>query len=234
MGRQGAVVGRHRPVVGEHVGLVVAEREHRLDGEAQARLQLAAAATGPGAAGPQAAGQAGRGQGGRGFTPVQIGPSAPVPPEVAMLRPSAAELSEINSALKSFIDTNATSAKELLKKYESLLMVQPPRLNTAATFTQTAQRQGPRHLGFGIRLVQPRVVSPVDSGRSQNARQTNVVPSPGRDCRFSPNRGFDGLSPNGTCLVPTSFFPFALSPSKGVLPFSDSLGWEKARMRGMQ
>ena len=48
-------------------------------------------------------------------------------------------------------------------------------------------------------------------------------PRPPGDCRFSPNRGFDGLSPNGTCLVPIRFFPFALSPSKGVLPFSDSL-----------
>jgi len=56
------------------------------------------------------------------------------------------------------------------------------------------------------------------------------TPSPGSDCRFSPHRGFDGLSPNGTCLVPISFFPFALSPSKGVLPFSDTLRWEKARM----
>ena len=34
------------PVVGEDVGAVVAEREHRLDGQAQARLELAAAATG--------------------------------------------------------------------------------------------------------------------------------------------------------------------------------------------
>jgi lysophospholipase L1-like esterase len=36
----------------------------------------------------------------------------------------------------------------VLKKYESLLMLQPPRLNTAATFTQTPQRMGPRHEGF--------------------------------------------------------------------------------------
>jgi len=56
-------------------------------------------------------------------------------------------------------------------------------------------------------------------------------PSPIPDCRFSPNRGFDGLSPNGTCLVPISFFPFALSPSKGVLPFSDSLIREKEPSR---
>jgi len=89
-----------------------------------------------------------QGRGGRGFGPVQIGPSAPVPPEVAMLRPSAAELAELNQALKTFVDTNTSRAKDLLKKYESLVMIEPPRLNTAATFTQTNQRQGPRHLGF--------------------------------------------------------------------------------------
>jgi len=31
---------------------------------------------------------------------------------------------------------------------EPLLMLQPPRLNVAATYTQTAQRRGPRHEGF--------------------------------------------------------------------------------------
>src|SRR5687768_7904815 len=85
---------------------------------------------------------------GAGFVPVQIGPPAPVPPEVAMLRPSAAELTALNRALKTFVDTNTSPAKDLLKKYESLVMIEPPRLNTAATFTQTNQRQGPRHLGF--------------------------------------------------------------------------------------
>ena len=65
-----------------------------------------------------------------------------------MLRPSAAELAELNQALKTFVDTNTSPAKDLLKKYESLVMIEPPRLNTAATFTQTNQRQGPRHLGF--------------------------------------------------------------------------------------
>jgi beta-glucosidase len=80
--------------------------------------------------------------------PVVIGPSAPVPPEVAMLRPDAAELTQINDALTSFIATNKTSSAELLKKYQPLLMLQAPRLNTAATFTQTTQRMGPRHEGF--------------------------------------------------------------------------------------
>ena len=83
-----------------------------------------------------------------GFVPVQIGPPAPVPPEVAMLRPSPTELTELNRALKTFIVTTTLPAKDLLKKYESLVMIEPPRLNTAATFTQTNQRRGPRHLGF--------------------------------------------------------------------------------------
>ena len=91
----------------------------------------------------------GRGQGGRGLgTPVQIGPSAPVPPEVAISRPSAAELAQINEALHKFIAIRTSSAAPLLKKFESQLMLQPPRLNTAATFTQTALRRGPRHEGF--------------------------------------------------------------------------------------
>ena len=102
---------------------------------------------GPGAP-PQAPGGPARGQGGRGFAPVVIGPPAPVPPQVAMPRPSAAELAQINEALTKFIKSDKSAAKPLLKKYESLLMLQPPRANTAATFTQTVQRQGPRHEGF--------------------------------------------------------------------------------------
>lgn len=80
--------------------------------------------------------------------PIVIGPSAPVPPEVTMLRPSADELRQINGALQRFINTDASSDHAVLKKYESLLMLPPPRLNVAATYTQTAQRMGPRHEGF--------------------------------------------------------------------------------------
>ena len=43
--------------------------------------------------------------GGRGgFAPVVIGPPAPVPPEVAIPRPTPAELEQVNAALKRFID----------------------------------------------------------------------------------------------------------------------------------
>ena len=80
--------------------------------------------------------------------PVVIGPPAPVPSQVAMLRPSAAELAQINQAIQALIDTDTSAAKDVLQKYASLMPVQPPRLNTAATYTQTAQRMGPRHEGF--------------------------------------------------------------------------------------
>jgi len=80
--------------------------------------------------------------------PIVIGPSAPVPPEVAALRPSADELRQINGALQRFINTDASADHAVLKKYESLLMLPPPRLNIAATYTQTVQRMGPRHEGF--------------------------------------------------------------------------------------
>jgi lysophospholipase L1-like esterase len=97
----------------------------------------------------------GRGQapgpgGGRGgnFGPVVIGPPAPVPPEVAMLRPTEDELARMNQALQRFVATDTSAASPLLKKYEPLVLVEPPRLNTAATYTQTNQRKGPRHEGF--------------------------------------------------------------------------------------
>jgi lysophospholipase L1-like esterase len=80
--------------------------------------------------------------------PVVIGPPAPVPPEVAILRPTPAELAQVNDAVRRFIDSDTSAAKPALKKFESLLMLEPPRLNVAATYTQTAQRMGPRHEGF--------------------------------------------------------------------------------------
>ena len=62
--------------------------------------------------------------------------------------PTPAELAQVNDAVRKFIDSDTSSTKPLLKKFESLLMLQPPRLNVAATYTQTVQRQGPRHEGF--------------------------------------------------------------------------------------
>lgn len=80
--------------------------------------------------------------------PIVIGPSAPVPPEVAIPRPTPAELAQVNQAVNRMIDADQSSAQPLLKKFQSLLMLQPPRLNVAATYTQTQQRMGPRHEGF--------------------------------------------------------------------------------------
>jgi lysophospholipase L1-like esterase len=99
----------------------------------------AVSAQGPG--GPPGAGRGG-------FAPVVIGPSAPVPPEVAIPRPTPTEQEQVNAALKRLIDSDKTSAQPLLKKFESLMLLQKPRLNVAATFTQTNQRVGPRHEGF--------------------------------------------------------------------------------------
>ena len=84
----------------------------------------------------------------RGRGAVVIGPAAPVPPEVAIPRPTPAELAEVNAAVKKFIAADRSPTKPLLQKFESLLLLQPPRLNVAATYTQTLQRQGPRHEGF--------------------------------------------------------------------------------------
>ena len=83
-----------------------------------------------------------------GLTPIVIGPPAPVPPEVAIPRPTSAELAQINETVKKWIDSDKSSAKPLLTKFESLLLLHPSRLNVAATYTQTAQRMGPRHEGF--------------------------------------------------------------------------------------
>jgi (4-O-methyl)-D-glucuronate---lignin esterase len=86
--------------------------------------------------------------GGRGFAPVQIGPPAPVPAEVAIPRPTQAELGQVNAALKQFVDSDKSSVQPLLKKFEPLMLLQPARVNVAATFTQTNQRMGARHEGF--------------------------------------------------------------------------------------
>jgi beta-glucosidase len=111
---------------------------------------LTASAQTPGAVAAGAPPGPGRG----GFAPVVIGTPAPVPPEVAIPRPTPAELEQVNTALKRFIDNDKSSAQPLLKKFESLMLLQKPRLNVAATYTQTNQRMGPRHEGFAARAKQ--------------------------------------------------------------------------------
>jgi len=97
---------------------------------------------------PATAPPAAPGPGRGGFTPIVIGPSAPVPPEVAIPRPTASELAQVNEAVKKWIDADTSSVKPLLTKFAPLLTIQAPRLNVAATYTQTQQRMGPRHEGF--------------------------------------------------------------------------------------
>jgi lysophospholipase L1-like esterase len=106
-----------------------------------------ATAQAPGSRGAAPAGTP-QGPGRGGFTPVVIGPPAPVPADVEIPRPTPAELAQVNDAVRKFIETDTTPTKPLLKKFESLLTLQPARLNVAATFTRTVQRQGPRHDGF--------------------------------------------------------------------------------------
>jgi lysophospholipase L1-like esterase len=86
--------------------------------------------------------------------PIVIGPSAPVPPEVALPRPTAADVTQVNAAFEKFIATDKSEAQPLLKKYESLMLLREQRLNVAATYTQTVQRRGPRHEGFVQRAEQ--------------------------------------------------------------------------------
>ncbi len=81
-------------------------------------------------------------------TPLVIGPPAPVPPEVAIVRPTPDELTQVNAALRRLIASEPPPSKALLEKFEAQVLLQPPRLNIAATYTQTQQRRGQRHLDF--------------------------------------------------------------------------------------
>ena len=101
----------------------------------------------------QAPGAGGRGPGrGAAFPPVQIGPPAPVPAEVAL--PTAAEVTQLNDAMAKFIAGDKSSTAPLLKRFEHVVLLPPFRVNTAATYTQTTQRMGPRHEGFVERAKQ--------------------------------------------------------------------------------
>src|SRR4051812_43693087 len=83
----------------------------------------------------------GRGRGG----PVEPpGPPAPVPPEVAMPRPTADEVARMNAALTRFIDTSPD--RPLLQKYQSLLTVQVPRDNPCIRPAPSARAR--RHEAF--------------------------------------------------------------------------------------
>jgi lysophospholipase L1-like esterase len=109
------------------------------------RAQNAPAA--PDAAAPGGGARRGGGPGMFGFGPLTPpGPPAPVPPEVAIVRPTQAEVDQMNTDLKKFIDSSAD--RELLKKYEALLTVQIPRANSAIAPAQTQVRTTQRHNRF--------------------------------------------------------------------------------------
>jgi lysophospholipase L1-like esterase len=109
----------------------------------EVRAQTNPAAPGAAALGGAPPGGRGRGGFGRGqFVPP--GPPAAVPPEVAVARPTQAEVDKMNAALKRFLETSPD--KELLKKYESLLTVQVPRDNPC--IRPTGNPQNPRHQSF--------------------------------------------------------------------------------------
>jgi lysophospholipase L1-like esterase len=86
--------------------------------------------------------------------PIVIGPPAPVPPEVAIPRPTASEVDRVNAAFEQLVAADKSDAQPLLKKYEPLMRLREQRLNVAATYTQTVQRRGPRHEGFVQRAQQ--------------------------------------------------------------------------------
>jgi lysophospholipase L1-like esterase len=73
-------------------------------------------------------------------TSVPAGSPAPVPPEVAIPRPTIEEAAEMNTALQEFINDNTSANKDLLKKYASLIKIKVPRTNSATVPTRTFVR----------------------------------------------------------------------------------------------
>jgi lysophospholipase L1-like esterase len=102
---------------------------------------LSAAMIGNVSAQPAAGG--GRPGGFGGFQRMPPGPPAPVPPEVAIARPTQEEIDKMNADLKQFIASSPD--RPLLQKYESLITVQMPRENSAIRPTG---RAGGQHDAF--------------------------------------------------------------------------------------
>jgi lysophospholipase L1-like esterase len=91
-----------------------------------------------------APGPGGRGPGGfGGVQRMPPGPPAPVPAQVAIARPTQEELDKMNADLKQFLA--ASPDRQLLQKYESLIIVQMPRDNSAIRPTG---RPGGQHTTF--------------------------------------------------------------------------------------
>src|SRR5262245_44838742 len=56
---------------------------------------------------------------------------APVPPEVTIPRPTAAEIEQVEQSLKKFLDTADSSTKDIVSRFPELVAVHPPRANSA-------------------------------------------------------------------------------------------------------
>src|SRR5262249_39473800 len=67
----------------------------------------------PDTGGPPGGARTGRGGFGQN---IPIGPAAPVPPEVAILRPSAEEVSQMNDELDRLVDSDHSVVKPLFEK----------------------------------------------------------------------------------------------------------------------
>ncbi len=61
----------------------------------------------------------------------QAAEPAPVPPEVAIARPSPAEVEHARQSLKKFLDSADAETKALVRKFPDLIVVEPPRTNSA-------------------------------------------------------------------------------------------------------
>jgi beta-glucosidase len=68
-----------------------------------------------------------------------------VPPQVAIPRPTAAEVAQMNEALTRMMDADKSAAKPLLDKYRALTTVQVPRDNSAI---RPVPRNAARHDSF--------------------------------------------------------------------------------------
>lgn len=71
---------------------------------------------------------------------------APVPPEVAFPRPTAAEIAQVNTALQK-LTASDPAVRAILARYPDLLTVRPPRVNPAIVPALNPQYRN-RHVGF--------------------------------------------------------------------------------------
>ena len=92
-------------------------------------IHAQAPATPPAPASPAAPAppQGGRGGAPRAQAPIVIGPSAPVPPEVAIPRPTPEELTQVNAAVQRFVETSAGNVQRNFARRAAGRRRQPAR-----------------------------------------------------------------------------------------------------------